>query len=225
MRSEMEDSGISVAPIVGAAGAAVAITVVAERFVVKRHTVAIGGAAIAFAASRATSGAVRAFCEGAALASIGIAIVELVRTLRGDVGATDQHRAATEPTASDKRSASEESVTATHPPPAPLIDGEGRLREAAAGDVVTRKDLEEGLTRATRPATEMPKPTVEPLDEIGSRLSAEEHATLNELRKTAPRPIVAEVEQQLRSMMMDDAVRFPRLNILPDARVEGHAQR
>src|SRR6185312_7156000 len=84
MRSETELSEFSVAPLLGAAGAAVAFSVAAERFAIKRQTAALGCAAVAFGLSQATSGAARALFQGAALAGIGLAIVELVRTLRQD---------------------------------------------------------------------------------------------------------------------------------------------
>ncbi len=69
-----------IAPVLGAAGAGAAITVAAQRLAVRRQAVAFGGAAIAFAASRATDGATRSFFEGATLVSIGIGIADLVRS-------------------------------------------------------------------------------------------------------------------------------------------------
>src|SRR5258706_14299717 len=94
MHSESEDSGSLVAPLVGAAGAAAMICAAAERFGIKRHVVALGGAAAAFAASRATTGTARALFQGAALGGIGVAIFELVRALRQQPAPREQARSA-----------------------------------------------------------------------------------------------------------------------------------
>ena len=53
------------------------------------------------------------------------------------------------------------------------------------------------------------------LDVVASKLTPQERATLERL--LAPRPIVAEVERQLRAQLVDDAVRFLGERILPNA--------
>jgi hypothetical protein len=81
MSAEMKRSVFTIAPLVGAASAAVAISLAMERTASKHQWVALGSAALAFALSQATSGPTRAFLLGAAIAGIGVAIVELVRSL------------------------------------------------------------------------------------------------------------------------------------------------
>ena len=115
MHSETEDSGFSVAPLLGAAGAAVVISIATERFAIKRQTAALGGSAIAFAVSRATSGTVRALFQGAALAGVGLAIVELVRTLRqGAVSAASSGNGAAPTSRSETDAVAQEPPLATN---------------------------------------------------------------------------------------------------------------
>lgn len=100
-------------------------------------------------------------------------------------------------------------------------------RQAGANDVVTRKDLDEALARtADAASSDAPKDeAVQHLDEVNAQLTSEERASLDKLRRTSPHPVVAEVERQLRAMSVGDAVRFLRLNILPHAQADDHAQR
>jgi hypothetical protein len=86
-------------------------------------------------------------------------------------------------------------------------------RQTAANEFITRKDLDGILTRNANSA---PEPH-DHLDVVASKLTPEERATLERLRAMSPRPIVAEVEQQLRAQSVDDAVRFLRQSILPHA--------
>ena len=74
-----------VAPVIGAAGGALAVTVAVERFGVKREVAAFGGAIVAFVASRRASGAARAGFEAAAAAGVCLGIAEIVRKLRPHV--------------------------------------------------------------------------------------------------------------------------------------------
>ncbi len=97
MHSELGDSESAVAPLLGSASAAAMIAIAAERFAIKRHVVALGGAAIAFAASQASTGTARELLQGAALGSLGVAIFELVRTLRQDTAEYHRTRPAMPP--------------------------------------------------------------------------------------------------------------------------------
>ena len=81
VRSEKE-SNFTIAPLVGAAGAAAAISAAMERYGDTGQAVALGTAAVALVLSQVASGPARAFLEGATIASIGIAILELVRSFR-----------------------------------------------------------------------------------------------------------------------------------------------
>jgi hypothetical protein len=83
----------------------------------------------------------------------------------------------------------------------------------ASNDFITRKELDEILARNAGVPTERR----DHLDVVASKLTPQERATLERLRATAPRPIVAEVERQLRAQPVDDAVRFLRERILPNA--------
>src|SRR6185312_8386047 len=124
MRSETELSEFSVAPLLGAAGAAVAFSVAAERFAIKRQTAALGCAAVAFGLSQATSGAARALFQGAALAGIGLAIVELVRTLRQDRPAATPSGVTQQPADAITRSELQAAFAAAQPQHVAAADGE-----------------------------------------------------------------------------------------------------
>ena len=74
--------GNVVAPIIGAAGGAVVVAVAVEKFKIKKPVAALGTAAASFIAARNSTGAVRAAFEGAAIASVCIAVTELLARLR-----------------------------------------------------------------------------------------------------------------------------------------------
>jgi hypothetical protein len=57
---------------------------------------------------------------------------------------------------------------------------------------------------------------------VSARLDSDERAALDRLRVIAATPIVAQVEQQLRSMSIDDGVYYLRTHVLPHARRNGH---
>jgi hypothetical protein len=85
-------------------------------------------------------------------------------------------------------------------------------QQQASSEFITRKELDAILSRNATPSE--PR---DHLDVVASKLTPDERSTLERLRATSPRPMVAEVEKQLRAQSVDDAVRFLRQSILPHA--------
>lgn len=78
----MASPGGIVAPIVGAVGGTLVVTIAVEKFKLKRPVAAFGTAAASFIAARNASGAARAAFEAAAIASVCIGVTELLARLR-----------------------------------------------------------------------------------------------------------------------------------------------
>jgi hypothetical protein len=74
--------GSIIAPILGAVGGTVVVTIAVEKFKLKRPVAAFGTAAAALIAARNASGAARAAFEAAAIAGVCIGVTELVARLR-----------------------------------------------------------------------------------------------------------------------------------------------
>ena len=79
MRSRPESI---VAPILGAAGGTVVVTIAVEKFKLKRPVAAFGTAAVSLIAARNANGAARAAFEAAAIAGICIGVTEMLARLR-----------------------------------------------------------------------------------------------------------------------------------------------
>ena len=96
MSAQSKNKTHVVAPMIGAAGGALAVTVAVERFGVKREVAAFAGAIVALVASRRASGAARVGLEAAAAAGVCLGIAEIVRKLRPHViyGNQPSHREA-----------------------------------------------------------------------------------------------------------------------------------
>lgn len=74
--------GRIVAPILGAAGGTIAVTIAVEKLKLKRPVAAFGTAAVSLIAARKSTGAARAAFEAAAIAAVSIGVTELVARLR-----------------------------------------------------------------------------------------------------------------------------------------------
>jgi hypothetical protein len=79
MRSRPESI---VAPILGAAGGTVVVTIAVEKFKLKRPVAAFGTAAVSLIAAHNTNGAARAAFEAAAIAGMCIGVTEMLARLR-----------------------------------------------------------------------------------------------------------------------------------------------
>lgn len=186
----------AMAPIVGAIAGGIGCAFLAERLSIRREAIAVGAGVAGLLVASHTNGLANRVAVGVAAAGASMLAVEILRRLKPDWN--------------------------LFAPP---------QRQAAPNDVITREDLDEALaraataTRSESPPIETTEPADEHLGRVATRLTADEREKLAELRRTAPAPIVVEVERRLRSLSVEDAVRFLRLNVLPHARVDHHAQR
>jgi hypothetical protein len=212
MRSDRKGSEFTVAPFVGAAGAAVAIAIATERAAGKRQTVALGGAAIAFAFSQATSGATRAFFQGAAIAGIGVAIAEWVGLLRQ--GAAPSSNAVPGP----QRSKTDATVPApepaktdaTAPPPGMSSSAENASSPAPAAELQTPARNLASPLHAFAPAASPSPEAIEHLSQVNALLSENERRTLSSLNATASSAEVTALRNELLRRRPADAVAFLR---------------
>jgi hypothetical protein len=216
MRVETEDSGFSVAPLIGAAGAAMAIIVATERFAIKRETAAIGGAAIALAVSQATSGTVRALFQGAALAGIGLAIVELVRIFRGGARAGEPSSSVAPSLDADRRSEFEKTVAAAPAPSTPTVSVEA---EPAA-------EFAQKAARAEPSAS--PSPTAANpvlaarIKNLSASLTLDELLRLNQVATQLSPEQLAHLERELLVRSLDASVELVRTQVIVGT--SGHAR-
>jgi hypothetical protein len=173
VHSAFATSDSQLAALVGAAGAAVAITVATKRLAWQRERAAFGGAAIAFAASRATTGAARALFEGATLVGIGLGIAELVRLIGQPAEATLQHHPATPPSDKIRRADLERAIA------------EVQARNAAAAS--DRDDIRATLERDLQTIVR---------EELGAAKarSAQAHTAVSERREQSLRTVESIVE-------------------------------
>lgn len=186
----------AMAPIVGAIAGGIGCAFLAERLSIRREAIAVGAGVAGLLVASHTNGVANRVAVGVAAAGASMLAVEILRRLKPDWN--------------------------LFAPP---------QRQAAAGDVITREDLNEALARAAT-ATRSESPPIQTqerqddqLSRVASCLTADEREQLAKLRRTSPAAIVFEVERQLRSLSVEDAVHFLRLNILPHTRASGHAQR
>jgi hypothetical protein len=216
MRSEKKGPEFTVAPLIGAAGAAVAIAIATERAAGKRQTVALGGAAVAFAFSQATSGATRAFFQGAAIAGIGVAIAEWVRSLR-QAAVSPAPRPTTVPAAqpektTDTSPASDTPAVAERepspPPAAQFQPAPDAASEAPAGHRVDSLSTEREL--AVAPAGALSPEAIEHLSKVNALLAENERRTLSSLNATASIAEVTTLRSELLRRRPADAVAFLR---------------
>jgi hypothetical protein len=145
--SWFDGSELSVAPLVGAAGGVVAISVAAQRFGAKREVAAFGGAAIAFAASQATSGVARALLQGAVLAGIGVGVAELVRRFRQDSVRTTGARPPGPPPDAVKHGDLERALAEAQARNAAIASERDQIHSAQIGDL---QDMVRGLVHELR---------------------------------------------------------------------------
>jgi hypothetical protein len=75
-------AGSVVAPILGAAGGTIVVTIAVEKFGIRRPVAAFGTAAVSLIAARSAKGAARAGLEAAAIASICIGVTEVLARIR-----------------------------------------------------------------------------------------------------------------------------------------------
>ena len=180
--------------LLGAAGAAVAISITAERYSLKRQTVALGTAAGAFAASLAAEGPLRALLQGAALAGLGVAIVDLVRSfLQGTASA-----------------ASSDDTTVRLERPDPQTDAGAQQPASAERVVDTRDDRGSAVVDANL----VPPEHVEHLSRVYRGLDEDERQTLSAMNATGPIERVTARRAELLRRSPRDAVAFLRRFVL-----------
>jgi hypothetical protein len=194
---QMEGSGLPVVQLAGAAGAAVALAQVTERQGIRREVAALGGAAVALAVSQASGGTTRAFFQGAALGSLGVAIVEFVRRFREEAS-TRVTNAAQSPSTREQLQTALKRFT------------ESRANVDPRATVSVQSDSVPARTETESKAPEV----VEKLNAVVERLSDDERAELRLFIDTAPEETLRIAQSFLLDTPRDEAVRFLREHLL-----------
>jgi hypothetical protein len=184
-----------IAPLAGAVAGGVACTVVSNRFHLRREVVGVGAIAVGLAVAGRSRGLAQQLATGLAAAGASVLAIAILTRLRPDW-----------------------TMFGVRP-------------GTPAADPVTRREMRDALSQSES-AREQQVPAEQPTEPAGAHdtveavaysLTPEERATLERLRQTTAAPIVAQVEQQLRALSVDDGVAFLRTYVLPHGGHSDHA--
>jgi hypothetical protein len=221
----------TLAPVAGAAGATIAITVATERFGLDRDLVTLGGAAFAFFAASNTNGLTRDVLIGAATAGAALGVAEILKTLRPKWAFGEQPEPAPEPakpegiTRADLDKAIDEVRTKYEAQIAEREKAhEAQMRElqsmvrTLALQLRHANETIEQLQNGQRPKRQATtREQRAHLDAIGEQLTPEELEAATRIESETPPPVRRQVEETLCSMPVDEAVAFVRKNVLREA--------
>jgi hypothetical protein len=180
-------------PIVGAAGAAVAIALASQRTGLDRKWVALGGAGVGVVVASSTSGWLKQLATGVAAAGAVIAVVDYLR-----------ERAAA-PSQAPTRDATQDSK------PLPSVP-------APSSEAVPARAAPTAPENAAAPADDLTPEQLAHLQAIMEHLEPVEREQVAKLEKNAPADLIRSLKKTLVGLSVDDGVAFVRKNVLTKAR-------
>jgi hypothetical protein len=187
-RNEMASSGGNfVAPILGAAGGTLVVTIAVEKFKIKRPVAAFGTAALSLIAARSAKGAARAGLEAAAIASICIGVAEVLARLKKP----NQQSAAS-----------------------PVQPSKSSVQPQVPPDAVTSSELRNALAtiKAKHEAD-----VAERMASIYPLLDEHERRRWSSMVATMPPEELAQIQRELMRRTPDEGVTFLRSSVLATA--------